>query len=171
MFSNLFVGLILASLLGALIGSQREIRQQRLNLKDFAGFRTFTLISILGFLLGIISNEILKNYYLILIGLFGIFFILVISYRAVSKIYPKNISATTQISALITFLIGILISQNYYQFTITLAILIAAILYLGTIFHEFTKNLKETEIFATLKFAIISLIILPILTKKNYTLL
>jgi len=171
MFNNLFVGLVLSSLLGALIGSQRELRQQKLNLKDFAGFRTFTLISIFGFLLGIISNDFLNNYNLILIGLFGLFFVLVISYRAVSKVYPKNISATTQVSALIVFLIGFLISQGYYQFTITLSILIALILYLGNFLHQFTKNLKETEIFATLKFAIISLIILPLLPNKNYTLL
>ena len=171
MYYNLLVGLILSSLLGALIGSQREVRQQQFNVKDFAGFRTFTLISIFGFLLGVISIYILKNYDIVLIGIFGIFAILILAYRALSKIYPNNISATTEISALITFLIGFLVSENFYLFSITITIFVATILYLGTRLHKFSKKLKETEIFATLKFAIISLIILPLLPNKDYTLL
>lgn len=72
MFDNLLLGVILSLSLGALIGSQREIKKQQNKLYDFAGFRTFTFISLLGYMLGFISKEILKNYYIILIGLIGI---------------------------------------------------------------------------------------------------
>jgi len=170
-FETILFKIIISVLIGSLIGIQREIRQQKLNTKDFAGFRTFTLISLLGFLFGFISNNILKNNNLILIGISGIILISIFAYRATTKIFPESISSITQITAIITFILGMLISYNETQLSITIAILISIILFLGQSLHKFTKKLKETEIFATLKFAIISLVILPLLPNKNYTLL
>ncbi len=171
MIDKTILGIIFSILLGALIGSQREIRQQKFKINDFAGFRTFTLISLFGYLIGFISKELIKDYNLFIISIIGIFFLLFIAYRSISKMYPENVSMTTEISALITFILGFLISHDLYHLSITIAIIISSILYLGTTLHNFTKKLNDGEIFATLKFAIISLVILPLLPNKNYTLL
>lgn len=166
---ELFIGLLLSLLLGALIGAQREIRQQKNNTLDFAGFRTFTFISLLGFLIGFLGREILKNDYFILIGLAGIFVASIIAYVAVVKINPSEVSATTEIISIITFILGVLVSLKYYYISITIAIIITGILFLGNALHKFVKNVKDIEVFATLKFAIISIVILPLLPNKNYT--
>lgn len=166
---EIFVGLLLSLLLGALIGAQREIRQQKNNTLDFAGFRTFTFISLLGFLVGFLGREILNNDYFILIGLFGIFVASIIAYVAVVKINPQDVSATTEIVSIITFILGVLVSFKYYYISITIAIIITGILFLGNELHKFVKSVKNIEVYATLKFAIISVVILPLLPNRNYT--
>ncbi len=171
MFDDVFIGLILSILLGALVGAQREIRQQKENIADFAGFRTFTLVCLLGFFIGYLSTDILNNDNIILIGISGIFLISALAYRAITKMNPKQISTTTAITAILTFILGIIINLGHYQLSIAFAILITTILFLGNSLHKFAKKVTEKEAFATLKFAIISLIILPILPNKNYSLL
>lgn len=168
---DFFIGLLLSLLLGALIGAQREIRLQKDKISDFAGFRTFTLISFLGFLLGFMAMEIFNNVYFILIGVIGIFITSIFAYKAVVDINHDNVSATTEITSIITFLLGVLISLKYYYISITIAIIITCILLLGNALHKFVKNVKDVEVYATLKFAIISVVILPLLPNKNYTLL
>lgn len=161
--------LILSVLLGALIGSQREIRQYKEKIRDFAGFRTFTFISLFGFLIGFFSKEVVGNYYLIIVAISGLFLINLLAYRTVTKIYPKYVSAITEIVALLTFIVGLLVAFNLYQIAITISIIISGTLFMGNKLHKFTNSLSENEIFATLKFAIISLVILPILPNKNYS--
>jgi uncharacterized membrane protein (DUF4010 family) len=169
MYNELFLGLGLSILLGALIGAQREIRLQKRKINDFAGFRTFTLVSILGFISGFLSFEIFNNELIILIGLIGMFSASIVAYKAILKISPKQITITTLISSIITFLNGILISLEMYQLSITIAIIITTILFLGNALHKFAKKLKEKDAFATLKFAIISLVVLPLLPNENYS--
>lgn len=169
MINELLIGLGLSILLGALIGAQREIRLQKKKINDFAGFRTFTLVSIMGYITGYLAFEILKNDLIILIGLIGMFAIGITAYKAILNISPKQITITTLISALITFLNGILISIHMYHIAITIAIIITTILFLGNALHKFAKKLKERDAFDTLKFAIISLVILPLLPNVNYS--
>lgn len=167
--NDFFIGILLSLLLGGLIGAQREIRQQKDRIIDFAGFRTFTFISLLGFILGYMATTVFNNVNFILLGIAGIFVSSIVAYRAATKINPHDVSATTEILAIITFLLGVLISLKYYYISITTAIIITSILFLGSALHKFAKNLKYIEVFATLKFAIISIVILPILPNKNYT--
>jgi len=49
--------LLIAIFIGAFIGLEREKVQQKENLKEFGGIRTFTLISMIGFLSMLIYNE------------------------------------------------------------------------------------------------------------------
>ena len=162
------VGLLLSILTGALIGAEREIRIQKTKHYDFAGFRTFTLISLLGFLSGWLSLNYLRNETLIYLTIITISALSLIAYRAVNKVSHKEINITSQIIALLSFIIGLIISLDLYQLAITLTIIIISILFLENALHTFAKKLKKNEIFATLKFAIISLIILPLLPNYNF---
>lgn len=170
MISDLFIGIGLSILLGALIGAQRESKQQKENYRDFAGFRTFTFISLLGFLVGYISFDLLNSYFLIFIAFFGIFLLVTSAYilHFLGEKGKHKESITGEVSVLLTFLIGIIISLKYYYIPIFLAIMISIILFLGAKLHNFARVIKDNEIFATLKFAIISLIILPILPNKEF---
>ena len=168
MISDLFIGIFLSVLLGALVGVQREMKIQKGNYQDFAGFRTFTFICLLGFLIGYLSFEVLNNPYLIIISIFSFFFLLIISYYVLSKKYKNYVSETSQISAMLVFLVGLFISLKMYYVSITVAIVITLFLVLGTSLHNFAKRLNSDEVFATLKFAIISFLILPILPNKSY---
>ncbi|NCC70868.1 MgtC/SapB family protein [bacterium] len=170
MFSEFYISFFLSIILGSIIGAQREIRQQKYKIPDFAGFRTYSLVCLMGFITTYISLFI-DFYFLIAIAFLGIFGISYFSYYEITKNYPNNISISSQIVFILTFLMGVLIGFNLYQISITLTIIIVAILFLGNHLHKFAKNLKENEIFATLKFALLSLVILPILPNENYSLM
>jgi uncharacterized membrane protein (DUF4010 family) len=171
MFLPFLTGFCLALLLGALIGTQREIRLQREHLRDFAGIRTFTLISLLGFLLGFLSNEYLGSYWIVLGSFFILFIFLIFSYYTVTRSYVKQISITSEIVALITFLIGFLVSLGEYYPAIIISISLTTLLFFGSHLHFFAKKLKNEEIYATIKFVIISVVILPLIPNKDYSLL
>ena len=170
MFGEFFVGSSLSLLLGALIGAQREVRIQKSHVKDFAGFRTFAFGCLLGFLLGYLAFEVVGESWIIVLSIFNIFVISAIAYYVLSKTDPLEIAMTTEMTFVLTFVLGVFISLKYYQISTTLAIVIATILVLGEKLHFIAKHLKNKEIFATLKFAIISLVVLPILPNMNYTL-
>lgn len=170
MFDNIFLGFLLSILLGGLVGAQRESRRQRQNIVDFAGLRSFIFISLLGFLLGYISLEIFGDYFLVFIGFFGVFALVVSSYILSYTLRPGSVkSITGQMSAIITFLVGLLVSLGFFYLAIMLSIIVTTILFFGDKLHKFAGDLKEKEIYATLKFAIIAFVILPILPNKNYT--
>lgn len=171
MFDSAITGIVLSCLLGGLLGVQREIRQQKTKTQDFAGFRTYTLISLFGFLVGFLSFDVLGSFYVLPVTFGGVFLLLVISYYGVSSYDKKQIGIMSQIIALLAFVMGILVSLKYYQLSIMISIITTTILFFGTQLHHFVKNLTQAEIYASLKFAIISLIILPLLPNKNYTLL
>jgi len=171
MLQSFLISMFLSLLLGAFIGVQREIRQQKQEVKDLAGFRTFTLISLLGFLTGYISFELFKDSNFLIMVLFGILLLLVLSYYIVSKNKRNGVGIMTQILVLFSFFIGLLISQDYFYISVVLTVVISSILFLGQELHYFAKKLTKQEIFASLKFAIISAVILPVLPNKNYSLI
>jgi len=168
MFSSLLIGFFLSILLGAFVGVQREMKLQKGHYQDFAGFRTFTFISLLGYILGYLSFEVLKSSALLVASVIGFFILMSVSYFVLTRKYKGYVSEISQITALLTFLIGILVSIQEYYFAIVLSIIISTILVLGTSLHSFAKQLNITEVYATMKFAIITFIILPILPNENY---
>ena len=163
------MGMSLSLLLGALIGVQREIRKQKHNLADFAGFRTYTFITLLGFMIGFFSLGFDGWGYVFPVALGGVFVFLGLSYWALEKQNRNQVGLISQVVALLAFMVGVLVSLGEYQISITLAIAITTILFLGSKLHIFAKSLKQEEIFATLKFAIIALIVLPLLPNRNFS--
>ena len=164
----LLFGIFLSLLLGSIVGLQREMRIQKQKIVDFAGFRTFSLISLFGFLLTFISFEYLESQYLLLIGFAGIIVFDIVAYLKVSQ-ESHNVGVSSQISFIITFLLGVLVGFGLYHLAITLTIILASMLFFGNKLHDFSKKLTKTEVFASIKFAIISIVILPFLPNQNYS--
>jgi len=171
MIDKVLLGFVLAAVLGALVGMQRESKLQRSKKTDFAGFRAFTFLSLFGFLLGYLSIDVFENLNLLYIGFVGILGLIVASYIMSAPKIKKIESVSSQISAILTFVVGLFVSLGQYYLAIALAISITTILVFGEALHRFAGSLQEQEIFATLKFGIIAFVILPILPNKNYTLL
>ncbi|MFW6009500.1 MAG: MgtC/SapB family protein [Nanoarchaeota archaeon] len=166
---NIFLEITLSLLLGALFGIEREIRKQHTNILDFAGFRTYIFISLFGYLVGFLSFNIFNSINLFIISLLCFFILIILTYVITYQSNQKQISLMSQMLAMLAFFIGFMISLKLYQISITLTITITTILFLGHKLHVFAKKITQNEIFATLKFAIISLIILPLLPNKNYS--
>lgn len=157
---------IVAIFLGALIGLQREYDQQHIHLKKFAGFRTFILITFLGAILGYLGKD--YNSILVIVGFIAVILMSFSSY-ILTYLKLKFTSATTEIAAIMSYVIGVMCTTGYAQLAVIFGILIVTFLAFKTRFHNFAKKLQEKEIFGVVKFALISLVVLPILPNKNFT--
>lgn len=161
---------LIALLLGAAIGLEREYQHQREKRQDFAGFRTFILIAIFGALVGFASEQLGVDSLLIVISL-AAFVLLVSAAYVIVSLKSKRIGATTEFSAIITFLLGILVLKGHVILSVIIAIVVATLLAYKPQMHRFARKIEAEEMYATLKFALITLVVLPILPNKGYSLL
>ena len=168
------INFILALSIGAIIGLEREIMHQKDKVTDFAGIRTFILISILGFLISHITLNIFNSFSAYIVS-FAIFFIFVASSYVILGIKTKRYGATSEIAAILVFLLSSVITLNQTQefrlFAIIIAVIVASLLAVKEHLHKFAKKIQMNEVFAAIKFALISIIILPFLPNKNYSIL
>lgn len=154
--------LVLVAAIGFIIGLERERYKKEDEL--FAGMRTFSLISLAGYLSYFIAHF---TSIWVFIGTFlglGIFFA-ISYYISAAKGDP---GATSEIAALLTFLIGALVSMGYLHLSITAAVVILLLLSLKFGLQKFLGKIQDQDIFAIIQFVIISAIILPLLPDRDF---
>lgn len=146
--------------LGFLIGLEREYKVKE---QIFAGIRTFPLISILGFLSSFISDKYWE-------GALYISFIAVVSFSLVNFYleFNKDKGVTTEISILITFLIGVLTYFNQYYLALFITFSTTLILALKKPLEDFAKSLYFEDVITLIKFGILTVVVFPILPDKNF---
>ncbi len=170
--TSLLVDLLLSLSIGAIMGIEREIMHQKQEVRDFGGIRTFVLISLLGFIISYLATEILHSTAAFLLG-FTTFMLLVIASYILIALKTGRIGLTTEIAATIAFLLSSLLvwdtEQKFNLIAVTLAVIVAALLAVKSHLHKFAKNTQIPELYAALKLAIISIVILPLLPNKDYT--
>lgn len=160
------IGFVIAIFLGALIGLQREYTQQHLNVKSFAGFRTFIFASLFGSILGFLGKDIDSLW--VILGFSGIMLFAIASY-VITYVNSKRISATTQIVFVLTYILGAMCVTGHAQLAVIFAIVIATFLTFKERLHDIAKRMEGREIVAMVKFALIAFVVLPFLPNRNYS--
>jgi len=164
---DIFLRFLLAMGVGALAGTERERFAKRREDFLFGGIRAFTFISLLGAICGVLSLE--DNKFLILGIFIGFAALLAISYHhSVVLTKGKGFGLTGEIAAILMFLVGYLISTEHLLLGIALGILIALVLYLRQKLHDGLNKISEEEMYSTLVFAVIALVVLPFLPDNEY---
>jgi uncharacterized membrane protein (DUF4010 family) len=151
-----------AILIGLLIGLEREYSKSQ-NEKIFAGVRTFPLISTFGFLAGMISAF---TSYWVFIFLFSGFSVLVVTAYVFSA-KEGGRGGTSEISAILVFLLGSLVFWNFIILAAVIAVIVALILSTKFQLHTFVGKISMDDIYATIKLGIITVIILPLLPDET----
>lgn len=173
MESWVIINFFIAMAIGAIIGLEREIVHQKDKTKDFGGIRNFTLISMLGFILAYFSVHVLDSNLFLLIGFVGLILIVSLAYFLIG-IKSRRYSTTSEISAIIIFILSafIAIDSNpaFRLISIMITIIIASLLAFKKKLHILAKKIEMRDVFATIKMSLISLVILPLLPNKNYSL-
>jgi uncharacterized membrane protein (DUF4010 family) len=165
--------LLLAAGLGGLIGLERErvlhlttaLTKKKNGGRSFAGIRTFMLVSLLG-LTGAGLAQSFGSSALFLI--FGAFVLLLLAAYSFASFRQGEGSILTELDALLTFFVGVLVGSGETKIAVTLAVLVILISALRTPLHHFVETVQEHEFFSTLKFAAIAILILPLLPDVNY---
>lgn len=162
MHIDIVLKFLIALAIGALIGIERERKQ--VNKNEFAGIRTFILIALFGILSAYI-NEIYSNF--LVISFLGLMVLVCLSYM-VSTRKTGDIGITTEVVALLTFILGALCyTDEGIRIAPIFAIIITALLAAKSYIHKFVRKISEKEMINTLKFLIIAFVILPLLPDQT----
>ncbi len=162
----LFYRFAVALGIGMLVGFERE-RQRRKGGEMFAGVRTFALLALLGCTAALISNHTASTLPLVAtIG--GVAALLYAAYRGQLKSTSSGPGLTTEVTALLTVLVGALCYYQYIELAAALGVAILMLLSFKPQLHELAEAITYEDIYAAIKFAVVSLIVLPILPNRSF---
>jgi len=164
--AHIFYRFGVALLIGFLIGLQREYDYDvtaKPDERTFAGVRTFSLIALTGCTAAFLS-ELFGSTWLYV----GVFFSLTIMIAVAYSLVARQGSAgmTTEVAALLTALVGALAYWEQTALAVALGVAITALLSFKLELHGLAERLNRQDVLATLKFAIITAIILPVLPNE-----
>lgn len=185
-FQQTLVSIAVAVAAGGLIGAERQQSQSSAAAElatpvdmdgkrpssDFGGIRTFPLIALLG-ALGALVRPIAGMWMLggLLVG--------VIAFIAVSHAWSGQrggIGISSEIAALVTYMLGALALMNdlvpddsqRYLLVAGCSAATLALLALKQPMHQFVGRVSADDVYATTKFLILGLIVLPVLPNQVY---
>ncbi|KOO08430.1 MgtC/SapB family protein [Vibrio hepatarius] len=158
--------LLIALLLGAIIGTQRGwVMRHGVEGSRVAGIRTFSLVGLLGGLVAVLSQlytPLLLGFALIaLVCLAGVAFV-------VRQRISEDLSITGIVSLLITFVIGSLAASGQAVLAASAAVITALVLDNKRELHDALQKLQEYELDAALRLLLISIVLLPMLPNQTY---
>ena len=162
---SLFFKFALSLGIGILVGLQREYAQFQEERHLGAGIRTFALIGLVGCAAAMITEEMSSPWpFIAILVVTGMLF----SINFFVEVWHGKGGLTTEFSALLTLLAGALVYLGHFAIAIATMVAITGLLSLKLEMHNFVRNLSREDLFAILKFAVITAIVLPILPNKNY---
>lgn len=156
--------LLVALLVGLLIGLDRERAEVRKKRPQFAGVRTFALIAIIGGGLALLVVE--TGPWLLIAGLLALSSIAVVSYRY--GIAHGDVGATTEIAALATYVIGALAGIGHLAVAAATGVSVAVLLVAKPRLEKLSRALSEQEVVAVLELAVITAVVMPILPDRGF---
>jgi uncharacterized membrane protein (DUF4010 family) len=101
------------------------------------------------------------------LGLFIAVAALIVSLYVVTA-WRGDTGITTESSALLCFMLGLLCARGQVQFAAWVGVAMALLLALREWLHQLARRIEPSDVEATLKFAIVTLIILPLVPDHNY---
>lgn len=163
--TDLFFRFGTALVIGILIGLERERAFDKPDRELYAGVRTFALIGLLGCVAALIADEFSSPWLMIAVLLIlGTFLAIAYAVRA----REEDVGLTTGVSAVVTVLVGVLCFQGYLALASAIGVTTALLLSLKLEIHRLAHNITQEDVYATLKFAIISAIVLPVLPDRSF---
>ena len=158
------VKILLTLFLCFLIGLEREERRASGQRYSFGGIRTFPLIGLIGYAMGLLSGEQLLP---LITGFAVIGAFLWLSYRHKLET-TKEPGMTTELSGLATYVVGALVSRDQFWIATTLAVLSILLLELKEFLESLSTRIPATEILTFTKFLLLTFVILPIVPDKDF---
>ena len=151
--------------IGLLIGLEREHAAARAQEKIFAGVRTFPLLSLAGCMALLLSENLGSPLpFGIITALVGI--LVAVTYAISAR--QGQIGMTTEIAAVVAYLLGALCYTEQFALAAALTVVTMVLLSLKLEMRALAAKLSQEDIYATLKFAVITAIVLPVLPNRTF---
>ena len=163
--TTLFYRFGVALAIGFLVGLQREYAKGGGAGKEiFAGERTLALMGLVGCTAAMVADVLDSAW-----AFTGIFLaqsgLIVIAHFVDAR--RGKIGVTTEVAALMTTLAGALCYWDYLPLAVALAVTTTVLLSLKVEMDKFVRLITREDIYATLKFAVITAIVLPVLPNRE----
>lgn len=156
--------ILLVLFLSFLIGLEREEHKNG-ETYAFGGVRTFPLIGLIGYIMALLSGPQLIP---LAFGFAVMGALFVVSY--VHKLSTQKYSGiTTEVSALVTYLLGALVYRDELWIAATIAVAGMLLLELKATLEGLTRRIPPEEIFTFTKFLLLTVVILPALPRASFT--
>lgn len=161
-------GIGIAFALGLLVGIQRGWVQRREPAGSrFAGIRTYGLLGLAGGIAGALQARA-EPVALVLLAA-GAVLVLMGYWRSTRRdTLQGSISGTASLSGLITLAAGYLAGSGAFAFASAVAGVTVIVLALRNQLHHWLRHIDEHEMMAVARFALIALVILPLLPDTTY---
>jgi uncharacterized membrane protein (DUF4010 family) len=156
---------LVALALGFLVGLERESTKIEEQKMVFGGVRTHPIISLFGF--GCAWLFKIGATFMLPIGLLSIAALTSIAY--IAKIKVERFGSTSEISALLTFVAGALALLVDVWVAMALGVVNTILLSEKAALESYVERLNKVEFLATVKFLLVTVIILPVLPNQEYT--
>jgi uncharacterized membrane protein (DUF4010 family) len=165
------LGLATAVAVGLLIGLEREQSRPDRPGSSFAGIRTYPIFALIGGLATILEPA---SMWLPLIALSGVIALVAISYAANVRTHHDH-GVTSEASVLVTYLLGALATSRGAVEPMSTRLLLVASLGVALTFllsskewfHSVAARVSRADVYATVKFLIVAVIVLPLLPNRE----
>ncbi len=160
---NAFLAFGTAGLIGFLIGLERSMGESD---NPHATIRDFVIFAFIGATTAFASVQ-LGNAWIIVAGLVAVLVLLVSGYWAGGRDLPdRDTGITTEGAGVVTFFLGVLVVIGAPALAIAIAIAVLFILSEKQLIERFGTQIRDFEVQATLKFLVITFIVLPVLPSE-----
>jgi len=163
--NTLFLHFGAALLIGILVGLQREFAADEHSANIAAGIRTFPLLALAGCSAALLCH-ILGSAWPLAVTVLVIGAFLAIHYHHTLRRGDPGL--TTKTAAVVTVLAGALAFTDKVALAVAVGVATTFLLSAKSQLHRFVHHLTKADVFATLKFAVITAIILPVLPNRLY---
>jgi uncharacterized membrane protein (DUF4010 family) len=160
--------IVLVLFLSFLVGVEREEHKVSEAHYSFGGVRTFPLIGLIGYSVALLAgNQLLAE----IIGFLVVGGFLMLSYwhKVSTNEAPAMPGVTTELSGLITYLMGALVYHDRFWIATTLTVASMLLLELKQVLEGLSKRIPPHEILTFTKFLLLTAVILPILPNESFS--
>lgn len=147
--------------IGLLVGMERERRPD-----SAAGLRTFALVAILGCLFALLGEKT-GGPWLLAVGLLVISLAMIASNFSTQQ-EEQYRGFTSEAAVIVTYGLGAAVWYGYATLAVMLAIATTVLLYFKAELRQFSERMTPKDINSILQFAVLSLVILPVLPSQDY---
>ena len=153
---------VVALAIGLLMGLERER-----NPAAKAGLRTFALTALLGVLAAHLAAA-LGEPWLIAVGLLLVGAMIIAAYVRVPQQADGDPGTTTVAALMLCYGLGVLVWHDEIQLAVMLGIAATLLLYFKPELRGLSERISRRDLLSMLQFAVLALIILPLLPNRNY---
>jgi uncharacterized membrane protein (DUF4010 family) len=162
-----FVDFGIALLIGALVGIDRERHQASEPDRGIGGLRTFILLAEAGAVCAWLSVQ-LHFPWIFAVGTASATAVVGLGYLAQTRAHPNSYGLTTEVAALVVFLLGGLTLVGFRELAVALAVMTSAVLAYKHPLHGLVGKISQDDLLATLRLLIATFIVLPVLPDRTF---